>query len=150
EVYKALKENRSDDELIKLVDIATAVNTHCAGKFEIRDGVAYVGEEVLPDVLSDKLILFTKEQIDVSPLLSFWNRLSVNPSYNSRNQLYRFIEHCKVPIVKTGEKRNFKDANGAVTEVDCSGFIVLWKAVKNDFKDIYSGKFDNSPGNIVS
>lgn len=60
-------------------------------------------------------------------LLRFVDRLRLNPSYRAVQELYRFLEACNLPITSDGH-------------------FLAWKMVRNDYTDIYSGRFDNSIG----
>src|SRR5262249_46214547 len=60
-------------------------------------------------------------------LFRFWERLSKNPSYRSVNQLYTFMKHSGIPLTTEGK-------------------ILTYKAVRSDYRDCHSGKFDNHPG----
>ena len=66
---------------------------------------------------------------DISAWMKFIDKLMQNPSYNSRNQLYKFLEHRNMPITPEGD-------------------VIGYKGVTDDYKDIYSGRFDNSVGCI--
>lgn len=66
---------------------------------------------------------------DVLPLINFLERLLQNPDKNSVEQFYGFIEN-----------------NGLIIEPD--GMVLAYKGVRNDYKDKYTGTFDNSPGAV--
>lgn len=67
-------------------------------------------------------------------LENFFKKLIKNPSYRVVNQLFDFIE------------ASMKSGGFTITE---EGNIVAYKRVRSDFRDIYSGTFDNTPGSIV-
>lgn len=60
-------------------------------------------------------------------LINFAVKLKENPSNRAVNELYNFLEAANIDITPEGDVRCFKK-------------------VRNDFKDIYTGKFDNSIG----
>lgn len=60
----------------------------------------------------------------------FLERVMENPSERSRSCLYDFLNKWKAPITEDGH-------------------FIAFKRVRSDYKDIHSGKFDNSPGSIV-
>jgi len=64
------------------------------------------------------------------PLVKFLGKLMDNPSRRSVDELYTFLEHKNMPITAEG---NF----------------LAYKGVNNDFTDNYSGKFDNSVGQVL-
>jgi hypothetical protein len=72
-----------------------------------------------------------KKGLPFKPLVRFLGKLMANPSRRAVNELYKFLEHKNMPITPEG---NF----------------IAYKGVKSDFKDHYSGKFDNSVGQTLS
>lgn len=100
------------------------------GGVDIRDGVVYLDNQALPDTLSDRVLQFFHEGLPYEPLIKFWKKLKNNPSFNSRQQLFKFLEHNGHPITTEG---NF----------------IAYRSVRSDFKDHHSGKFDNSVGQLV-
>src|SRR5690606_22289437 len=99
-------------------------------QIKVEDGIVYVDGEELPKSLGEKLVDFANQKKDYTPLIKFWNKLRNNPSNNSVNQLFTFIENHQVPLYEDGD---FK----------------VWKKIQNDFTDFYTGKINNSPGEVV-
>jgi len=129
-VKLAIKEGRLD-EIPDLVDAAKRVSKATGGLFTIKDGLVYVDDTEVPTQLGQKILDFEQEGLPFEPLVNFARKLNKNPSYRSVKQLFTFLEANSIPITATG---NF----------------IAYKKVRPDFKDIYSGKFDNSPGKTVS
>jgi hypothetical protein len=68
--------------------------------------------------------------IDISPLVLFIENLMLNPSFRAVNELYGFMEKHNLPLTDDGH-------------------FLAYKKVRADFKDIHSGTFDNSVGNVL-
>lgn len=66
---------------------------------------------------------------DPTMLLKFWVRLKNNPSWRSVKQLFNFLDHENIPFTK-------------------DGCFLAYKSVRNDYKDVHSSKWDNSPGAV--
>lgn len=92
--------------------------------------LVYNGEE-LPQVLSDRIKKMQSQGFSVEPLKAFWANLRANPTPSTVNELYQFLEQGVLPITD-------------------DGCFLAYKYVRDDYKDCYSGKFDNSVGAIVS
>ncbi|AMO44152.1 rIIB lysis inhibitor [Ruegeria phage vB_RpoS-V10] len=60
----------------------------------------------------------------------FLERVMANPSARSRQCLYEFLDAWKAPLTE-------------------DGCFITFKRVRADYRDIHSGKFDNSPGQTV-
>lgn len=128
-LIKAIKENKL--HLIpELVSVAKRIEKLSNGAFYVKNGRVQVNGVDAPQVLSDKIVRFSNEDLPFQPLLKFAENLQANPSYRAVQELYGFLEKNNHPITE----------NGA---------FLAFKRVRHDFKDIYTGTFDNSPGNTV-
>jgi hypothetical protein len=117
-------------EVVALLDVEEKVRSYGNGAFDVRDGSVFIDDEQLPDVLSSRIIEFADNGLPYEPLLKFWAKLQKNPSYRATQDLYAFLEANQHPITPDG---NF----------------IAYRGVRADFKDIYTGKFDNSPGQVL-
>lgn len=133
--FAELKEHlkgEHDLEVIRdLVDKKAFVTKVTEGLVTVTDQeVLYKGEPV-HSALTQKLLTLVAEGFDVRPWAKFMDNLMQNPSYKSREALFQFLDKWMAPITE-------------------DGCFLAFKNVRQDFKDIHSGKFDNSPGTIVS
>lgn len=80
--------------------------------------------------LTTRMLKMIDEQFDVRPMGLFLENLMENPSYRAVNELYEFLEKSQLPITEDGH-------------------FLAYKKVRNNFKDIHSGTFDNSPGTRI-
>ena len=119
------------DELLEIVDVEKALSTFSDGLVEIKNGqVTYEGE-VVHGSISKRILEFMSKGLPFQPLVTFLNNLMENPSMQSQKELYDFLEHENLAITSDGH-------------------FLAYKAVRNDFKDKYRGKFDNSVGKVVT
>lgn len=128
-LIKALREGREND-IPNLVDSAKRVAKYTKGKFEVRDGKVYVNGVEAPKTLGDKIWRFSNEGLPSEPLVRFAENLQKNPSFRAVNELFQFLEKNNHPITE-------------------NGCFIAYKKVRNDYKDVHSGTFDNSPGQVV-
>lgn len=126
QVIQKIKEGKLD-EIIPLLSIADSLSER---GFQVVDGIVHVDGDALPDSLSARVLDFFNNNLPFEPLLKFWAKLKTNPSFNSRQMLFKFLEHNGHPITTEG---NF----------------IAYRAVRNDFLDKHTGKMDNSVGNVV-
>ncbi len=84
----------------------------------------------VPSALSEFLMESFVAGLDLTSWVNFAKRLVQNPSQRSMNELFQFI--------KAG---NFT--------LSTDGTFIAYKRIRSDFKDIYTGKFDNSVGQEV-
>jgi len=129
---KVIKELRRGnvDRAIDMIDLSTRLTRHTSGKFYLQDGKIMLDGEVLPEALSNRLLQLVDADLPYEPLIKFWDNLKLNPSDESKKDLYAFLEHNGIPITE-------------------DGCFIAYKMVTNEFKDMHSGEFDNSVGAIV-
>ncbi len=130
--YKLILEalpTATEDELLELVDIEKAVATFSDGQVSIVNGkVMFEGEEVHGSI-SKRIIEFMSKGLPFQPLVKFLENLMENPSMQSQQELYDFLEHENLPITE-------------------DGCFLAYKAVNSDFRDKWKGTFDNKVGQV--
>ena len=99
-------------------------------QIEVKDGSVFVGGDVVRSIVADRIIGFLADGIDCLPIFKFITRLQLNPSKRAVDELYTFLEHKHLPVTE-------------------SGTFLAYKAVRNDFTDKHTGRFDNSVGNVL-
>ncbi len=130
--YKMIVEalpTATEDELLELVDIEKAVASFSDGQVTIVNSkVMFEGEEVHGSI-SKRILEFMSKGLPFQPLVKFLDNLMQNPSMQSQQELYDFLEHENLPITE-------------------DGCFLAYKAVNSDFKDKYRGTFDNQVGQV--
>ncbi len=91
--------------------------------------VTYKGK-VIDTTLTARMLRQLREGFDLKPMARFLENLMQNPSYRAVQDLYTFLEYGKMPITE-------------------DGCFLAYKKVRADYKDIHSGTFDNSIGQVV-
>lgn len=140
-IFEALKDIETTDEaLLALVrhngflpeDIKEFVESAGSDKASVdsEGRVFYQGEEV-HSTIAERIRQFMQAGLPFDHLLRFLERVDKNPSYASRKELFDFLEHEGLPITEDGH-------------------FLAYKAVRNDYMDIYSGSISNKIGNTVS
>lgn len=131
EVCQALAQDEHDEEQLKnLFDLSRAVEDYVDGNVEVKDGAVYYMGEPIHNHLVDRILDFMGRGLPFKPLIRFMDRLMANPSRRAVDELYRFLEHKAMPLTP-------------------DGCFLAYKGVNHDFTDKYSGKFDNSVGQVL-
>ena len=126
-VRQALMDGKHEN-LADLIDTKKALETHSLGAVSCDgENVTYNGEVVNNSATKKLLNLLANGYSNIQPWLRFIDKLMNNPSHNSREQAYKFIEHRGMPLTEDGN-------------------VIGYKGVNNEYKDKYTGKFDNSVG----
>jgi hypothetical protein len=134
EVLNALKGGASETDIQGIIEreaerVTQAVQV--TPNIEVKGGMLYFkGQLVVDDTLTERMLRMLDEGFDVRPMAAFLENLMQNPSYRAVRHLYKFLEHGKCPITEDGH-------------------FLVYKAVREDYKDIHTGSFDNSIGKVV-
>lgn len=129
-LIKALKE-KNYDAIPMLVSNSKKIETYSKGKFVVQDGQIMLNGIAAPAALSKKILSFLDEGLPYEPLVKFAENLQRNPSFRAVNELFQFLEKNDHPITE-------------------DGCFIAYKKVRDDFKDVHTGTFDNSPGTTVA
>lgn len=132
-VLEALKRKATDSEILDILDsekrrMEAAVQV--SPGIEIKGGQLYYQHEPVAGVLGERMMQMVDEGFDLTPMAAFLRNLMENPSKRVVDHLYGFLEYGK----------------NAITEDGC---FLAYKAVSTEYKDIYTGTFDNSVGQVV-
>ena len=128
-VIDAIKAN--DWETVKdVVDPVQVVVKYTNGFVRIEGESLYWKDTPFDNSIAKRMIAMLKDGFPVDPLVAFMNNLMFNPSFNSVNQLYGFLEKNNLPITS-------------------DGYFLAYKKVKDDYTDCHTGTMDNSVGKTV-
>lgn len=122
---------KGDENKVKeLLDVKRSIEAYGQGHVQFADGVVIYKGKPIDSYLTKKIIQLQREGFTIKPLLAFLENLMENPSYRARQELYEFLEYGQLPITEDGH-------------------FIAYKKVRDDFKDIWSGQFDNSVGAVA-
>jgi hypothetical protein len=135
--YRLLKQAVNNDDVglfLELLDPVKAVEKVCTDGKLVDTGlvvddygnVSYQGEQ-LHNVIVDAIKRSVAEGFGVTHLVKFLENLMQNPSKRSVEQLYKFLEQCKLTITE-------------------DGCFLAYKCVRENYLDKHSGKFLNTVG----
>lgn len=124
-VIELIKTNQLD-KIPKAVDVVGKIQR--AG-LDVVDGAVHIDGDVLPDALSRRILDYMRKDLPFDSLKLFWKNLKQNPSFNSRLQLFNFLEHNGHPLTE-------------------DGCFIAYRGVTDDFKDLHTKTFDNSVGAV--
>ena len=99
-------------------------------QIEVKDGNVYVSGEPISNLVASRILDFLAEGVDCVPMFKFITKLNLNPSSRAVNELYTFMEHKFLPVTDNG---NF----------------LAYKALRSDYTDVHTGKFNNSVDNVL-
>ena len=114
----------------KLVSMAAAVADQTEGNIKIKaDGIYYKGGKI-NNSLTRRIDEIIRRGQPVKAMLRFMDKMYQNPEAFAINELYDWLDGCKLPITD-------------------DGCFMAYKRVRDDYKDCYTGTIDNTPGQDV-
>lgn len=118
------------EEAGKCLTVKAAVEAWSTdNQFTVSNNKVTRNGEELPDSVSVRILSMVKTGEDPKPMLKFWDRLNLNPSWRSVQQLWGFMANKGIPV-------------------DQDGCILAYKAVNNNWKDCHTNTIDNSVGTV--
>lgn len=120
------------DKLSELADAGNAKGINAAGhgRVVVKQGVVYYDDEPIRSAITDRIIWGLSEGFDMLPYMRFLDNAMDNPSARAVDEMYGFMEKHNMGITD-------------------DGYILGYKKIRENFTDIWSGKFDNSPGQTI-
>jgi hypothetical protein len=118
------------DALTDLVEPKKAIVNFGAGNVSIEGSKILWKGQPFHNSLSSRMIEMYQDGFPIDPMVRFMENLMNNPSKRSVDQVYGFLEKNSLPITEDGH-------------------FLAYKRVNHDYKDIHSGTFDNSIGQVV-
>lgn len=104
--------------------------TKKVGGLTVTDTHVLFNGKPLNGVIVDKILEFQSKNYNFDALIKFLNKVMENPSEESRQSLFDWVE-----------------SSGLI--IDDDGDVLGYKSVRYDFMDHYTGTFDNSVGKVV-
>lgn len=132
EIRDAIEAGKNWNAIKDLVDLPRAITTYTNGRIAVTDGVLTFDGVEVNNALSARILslISDKRETTAEPLIRFMENVNLNPSMRAVEGLYEWLEKSKLPITP-------------------DGCIIAWKIVRNDYRDIRTGNFDNRPGRVV-
>ncbi len=101
-----------------------------ANGVKVQNGVVTYNGEAVHSLVARRITEFVEKGYPIQPLVNFLNKVMQNPSMVAQQELYDFLANKDLPITDDGD-------------------FIAYKAVREDWRDIYSGTIDNSVGAVV-
>ena len=113
-----------------LLDIEQMVSKFGDGALLVMNGKVEYKGRTLAGVLERYILRMIEEKHNVSPMLAFLDNLYQNPSKNSVDQLFTFLEANMMPLTP-------------------DGYFLGYKFVTKDYLDCHTRSISNKPGERV-
>jgi hypothetical protein len=117
------------DTVQDLIEPKKVVLQYGAGNVAIEGERLFWKDTELHNSLATRIVRMFQEGFPIQPMIHFMENLMQNPSRRAVQELYGFLEKGELPITPDGH-------------------FLAYKKVRGDYRDIHSGTFDNSVGQI--
>ena len=131
-VLDAVKNNDSN-ALRNAVNIRKSIGDQLSkvdSSVRIEGNRIYFGEHEVTGLIGERVFEMLRLGLDTTPMVKFIGNLMKNPSMRAVNELFGFMEVCKLHVTHDGH-------------------FLAYKRVRHDYKDVYSGTMDNSVGEVL-
>lgn len=129
-IANLLTEDGTFEEIQALASVVSAIASASDGKIKVTEDGVYYNGEAIHNAVVDAIFDYQSVGLPMGPIVKFLENLMQNPSKNSIEQLWRFIGHHKLPLTE-------------------DGCLLAYKAVRSDYMDKYSGRINNSVGQVI-
>jgi hypothetical protein len=112
----------------KLINIKKFIAEHTDGRVEFSKDEVFIDKKPLPEAVGKRLFdVLRKNRMDLSPVCRLLENIEANPAEFSRNEIYLFLDHNKLPITE-------------------DGCFYAYKMVKANYNDIYTNSISHAVG----
>jgi hypothetical protein len=108
------------------------------GDIRVKGDNVYYKGTLLDNYVAKKIVEFAKLNLPIVAMVNFTNKLLQNPSRNSVQQLYKFLEHKNIPITNDGNFLAYKRVDANYYSFT-AGKLTLLQGKADSYGHIYNG-----------
>lgn len=130
--FKPLREaliSGNESAVLANLTVSKSLNDWARGKFTFEGQTLKYDGKAVPEGLSKRALTMATEGKSPEAFFKFWEKLQLNPSWRSVQQLWGFLENVGIPLTDDGD-------------------FLAYKAVDKDYLDKYTHKISNVPGQV--
>lgn len=132
-VLKALRENNVE-AMRAAINVRKGIVDGLAktggDKVRIEGNAIYYCDREVSGLISSRVFEMLRLGLSVKPMIRFLENMMENPSKRAVDELFGFIDACRLPITEDGH-------------------FLAYKRVRHDYLDCHSGSMDNSVGKVL-
>jgi hypothetical protein len=115
----AIQRKATEDEIRELLEPKEIVHRLSGGRIEVRDETVFINGEESHGFAANRLLEMVRDGYDAEPLANFLTKIEQNPSYQTRQDLYEFLEYGGLALYPDGD-------------------FTAYKYVREDYLDVHS------------
>ena len=127
---------KDEVDFVRLVNTGRYIENWSEGNINFSNGTVYYKNREVDKIVSGRIMDMISEGFDHIPMVLFLEKLYLNPSNRSINELYKFMEHKMLPISEDGDIYAWKavEIYHGPDIVDLNGIFVKY----GDYIDKYT------------
>jgi len=144
--------NPNEVAIARLFDPQTAANAFfkkVSDRVSVKDGKVYFDSEEVNDGLTAHIIRFMSDGEDAMPLVNFLEKIQLNPSENSRTQLYDWLSKRDFTITPEGNFLAYKGVRANTSGVAKYPYESISTGTAIVDGQTYQGAIPNGVGAVV-
>lgn len=118
------------DKVKDIIEPKKVVLNYGQGNVSVQGDTLFWKGKPWHNAMATRMIQMLQDGFPIDPMVKFMENLMENPSNRSVKELYGFLEKNNLPITP-------------------DGCFLAYKKVRDNFHDVHTGTFDNSPGKVV-
>lgn len=141
-IIKGLLEQ--DESVVDLFDPSVVVSQKfqkVSDRVSVSGGRVFFDGDEVANALTRQILRFLEEGADFTPLVNFFEKVEQNPSEDSKENLYRWLDSQDFTITTGGDIVGYKGVTEGLTSIHTGPAIVDGTAV--------NGHVPNQPGSVV-
>lgn len=123
-------EERDLNSIRDFVTIRNMIEAMSFGRVSIDDAAVYFEGNQVNNYMTQRMLEIIQQGLDIEPWARFMDNVFDNPAAYARDELYEWMEKANMPLTP-------------------DGCFLAFKKVRGNYMDCHTGRFDNSPGNIL-
>lgn len=123
-------EERDLSAIKDFVTIRNMIEAMSFGRVQIDDAAIYFEGSAVNNYMTQRMLEIIQQGLNIEPWALFMDNVFDNPAAYARDELYEWMEKANMPLTP-------------------DGCFLAFKKVRSDYTDCHTGRFDNSPGNIL-
>lgn len=126
-----MRDGKQPRELFEMLNPAEKIAKWSQGNFKLVGNSVFYKDTEVTGKFAERIVNLINADIPVQFLMNFFERLELNPSFNSRKQLFAFLDVNSIAITQNGT-------------------FLCYKAVRNNWTDKHTGTIPNCIGQVVT
>lgn len=134
----------SENDLLQLISLSNKIENFTEGNIVVEDNSVFFKGHPLAGLDVDRLLDYVENKVPIVSLCKFLERKMKNPSKRAIDEMYKFLEHKKMPLTPDGKVVGYKGVRDDYYSVTGNINSVILQGTVDE-----SGHILNKPGETI-